>query len=229
MNEFIKKIQTEYNFLEKDDKDKEIGKYLIEFAKIVEKDYPDFDAQFIRNIIYKMGERTRIQILSPLLLTEGEFIYTKPGLSVNTRNSYIQMDVNGIYYTNAYKLVIYNTYHSFTGEVLDLNKINDYVEFIDDKKIYLKSRGILLPYYFTKAYLYQKTIDKHKYIPAPAIKLQTNIITDCKKAFYVVDIYSDSFKTLDSCYDLHIKEDTENKNELEKLGVSYNIQYNIKK
>lgn len=192
---------------------------------ILEKHNIEVNDKFpIRNVLSRINKFLDSEILFPLTLSEGEFLYVKPNLSVNRRNSNIFYDIKGIYYKNAYSVDIVNVYDSFTGEKLLGKDCRDINPLLEDNPIFLKSGNYISNIYFNKAYLHNSTVNKHSYVPAPPINIKVNLLVHNNRFITFIDIHSDSFKSIKSYYNLNltaVKKDSFESKELEPFNINY--------
>lgn len=223
MSKLLDKLNREFEYLREENRNEETGKYLIELVKIVENNEGEVDSNRIRNLLNKMIKIISSEVLIPLTLNEGEFKYIKPGLSVNRRNANIIMDNYGIYYNKAFRTKTEFAYDSFTGKLID---INDCKNLLSDR-IYIRQRFNFTSNYFTKCYLYDKTINKHNFTPRDPITIKTIYLSNEDVTLQFVDYNSSSFKSLASCYKLDYNNDEENIDILEKLGINFNYKLDV--
>ena len=223
MSELLDKLNREFEYLREENRNEETGKYLIELVKIVENNEGEVDSNRIRNLLNKMIKIISSEVLIPLTLNEGEFKYIKPGLSVNRRNANIIMDNYGIYYNKAFRTKVDFAYDSFTGKLVN---INDCKNLLNDR-IYIRQRFNFTSNYFTKCYLYDKTINKHNFTPRDPITIKTIYLSNGDVTLQFVDYNSSSFKSLSSCYKLDYNNDEENIDILEKLGINFNFKLDV--
>lgn len=223
MSELLDKLNREFEYLREENRNEETGKYLIELVKIVENNEGEVDSNRIRNLLNKMIKIISSEVLIPLTLNEGEFKYIRPGLSVNRRNANIIMDNYGIYYDKAFRTKVEFAYDSFTGKLID---INDCKNLLSDR-IYIRQRFNFTSNYFTKCYLYDKTINKHNFTPRDPITIKTIYLSNGDVTLQFVDYNSSSFKSLASCYKLDYNIDNEHTEILEKLGINLNYKLDV--
>ena len=198
-------------------------KVFIECLKVVKTFSPFSNTTTIKRLFSYSINALNTKILSPLTLKEGEFIYFKPGLSVNRRNDNICMDVNGIFNKEGYKTDCVVGYSSFTGETLDIADLKPYKYNVS--KIYLIVGKYITNIYFDRCYLKQKDIEKGNYVPQMPIILPVTIIANSDTGEYIKTIRKDNPKLLQltSVYNLRVEEDTD------KNLENFNINFNYKK
>lgn len=206
--------------------DNYIGYAIVAFLESIKEIKPDATLPYLKSLVNNISKCLNTNILSPLTLNEGEFIYVKPGLSVNRRNPFIFMDLEGIYYEKGYSRVNVLCNNSFTGQTLQRENINiDSIEdYNDDKRIYIIAGRYLTNIYFTKTYLRKETVNKHNYTPSNTIPLNLDIITNNDNSMYIscIRINNPSFRNLSSMYRLNIQEDRNP--DLRQFGVIFNIK-----
>lgn len=226
IDNLIEHFEKEIEYINGVTGDKIVGQNLVEVLKVLKLVSPAFSIIQIKNLFAKFIHCLNTNILSPLTLNEGEFVYVKQGLSLNRRNPFIFMDLEGIYYEKGYSRVNVLCNNSFTGqtlqrEIIDIDSIKDYN---DDKRIYIIAGKYLTNIYFTKTYLRKEVINKHNYTPSATISLNLDIITNSDNSMYIscIRINNPSFRNLSSIYRLNIQEDKNQ--DLKQFGVTFNIK-----
>ena len=176
-----------------------------------------FKMDEIRSILNSAIDYTYRDIIVPLTLTIGEFIFIKPGLSINRRNKRVKMDPVGIYYEDAY--VVSNKYifdaYSDAKVKLDIDNAEQYTDFV-----FLLYGGKITNVAFRKAYIKKSTIEKHSFYPPSSVVLDTAIYTLKNKYIRVARVNS-KFNSLMNFYDLEIKEFDDKY--LMNFGITFNI------
>lgn len=200
------------------------GKDEERLQKIVDVLLPLFEQDYkmdeIRSILNGAIDYTYRTIITPLTLNIGEFIYIKPGLSINRRNNRIKMDPVGIYYEDAYIVSNKNIFDAYTDARIQINfeKVTQYTDFV-----FVLSGGKITNIAFRKAYLKKQTIEKHNFYPASSVALDSAIYV-CQDKFIRVVRVNSKFTSLMTFYDLEFKEF--NDKQLANFGINFNINKN---
>jgi hypothetical protein len=217
----IEHFERELDYLKDKSGDKTFAELFIKLLKLFNK---EDNVSIIKKFLSFSINSINAKVLSPLTLKEGEFIYSKPGLSINRRNDNICMDTNGIFNKEGYKTNCIIGYSSFTGETLDITDLKPYKYNVS--KVYLIAGKYITPVYFDRCYLKQKDIDKGNYIPPMPIILPTTIIANSNTGEYIKTIRKDNPKLLQltSMYNLRVEEDID-KN-LENFNINFNYTKN---
>lgn len=225
INNLIEHFERELQYIENKNGDKIFALAFISCLKFFNS-YPpsnpaiEVDEKTMKKFFAYGTNAINTKVLSPLTLKEGEFIYSKPGLSINRRNNNICMDLNGIFNKEGYKTDCIIGYDSFTGETLDITDLKPYKYNVS--KVYLIAGKHITPVYFDRCYLKQKDIDKGNYVPSLPIVLPVSIIANSNTGEYIKTIRTNNPKLLllTSMYNLRIEEDTD-KN-LENFNINFN-------
>ena len=220
IEELISHFERELEYIKSDSGDNIFGELLIDCLKILSNSSIITSINDIKRFFSFSINTVNTKILSPLTLNEGEFIYVKPGLSVNRRNDNICMDFHGIFNKEGYKTDCVIGYSSFTGEILDITDLKPYKYNVS--KVYLMAGKYITPVYFDRCYLKQKDIDKRHYIPPMPIVLPITIIANSETGEYIKVIRKDNPKLLQltSIYDLRVEEDKDRN--LENFNINFN-------
>ena len=218
IDKLIEHFEKEVEYLKDKNGDNTFALLFIRFLKLC-REYAINVTVFKRFLSY-CTNAINTKVLSPLSLKEGEFIYNKPGLSVNRRNDNICMDLNGIFNKEGYKTDCIVGYSSFTGETLDISDLKPYKYNVS--KIYLMAGKYITPVYFDRCYLKKKDVEKGNYIPPMPIILPITIIANSNTGEYIKTIRKDNPKLLQltSIYDLRVEED--NDRNLENFNINFN-------
>lgn len=198
----------------------------VKVVKIIIEKYPNADRTLLYNIIDRFRDFSATYVFFPLTLREGEFRYERPGISVNRRNNDVVWDNEGMYYKAGFRAKIDKAYNSFTGEEDKLDDKSLYTNPNDKEeegftRIYIKFGKYITNHYFTKCYLRDRLIEKHKFNPKEPLNLNLYAMTFGNKFILVVDSAQFKFRALRSFYDLHYKTD-EDEN-LKKFGITDKI------
>ena len=204
-------------------------KYLKEFIKIVEKDNPDLTRDGFAKVLTGITTINNRGLFLPLTLKEDEFVFKRYGISENIRRSDIKMDPKGIFYENAYNAILLNVIDVRTNTAVDIEKHLDYKFTTDDNRIYIAFGSRLSSYYFTRAYLFNSTIIRGKYFPAPPITIKTNILlADVEKIQFV--FWDDYYvKKLRGYYNICPVKDIVNAPTLMKFNADTEFEYEFRK
>ena len=204
-------------------------KYLKEFIKIVEKDNPDLTRDGFAKVLTGITTINNRGLFLPLTLKEDEFVFKRYGISENIRRSDVKMDPKGIFYENAYNAILLNVIDVRTNTAVDIEKHLDYKFTTDDNRIYIAFGSRLSSYYFTRAYLFNSTIIRGKYFPAPPITIKTNILlADVEKIQFV--FWDDYYvKKLRGYYNICPVKDIVNAPTLMKFNADTEFEYEFRK
>lgn len=218
IDKLIEHFEKEVEYLKDKNGDNTFALLFIRFLKLCREDA--INVNVFKRFLSYCTNAINTKVLSPLSLKEGEFIYNKPGLSVNRRNDNICMDVNGIFNKEGYKTDCIVGYSSFTGETLDISDLKPYKYNVS--KVYLIAGKYITPVYFDRCYLKKKDIEKGNYIPPMPIILPITIIANSNTGEYIKTIRKDNPKLLQltSLYDLRVEED--NDKNLENFNINFN-------
>ena len=225
---FVKHLKTEANqameFYKANGDNKEVdciqasARLLVNLAKYSEY-YHDTN-----RVIKTMSKFIETGLFSPLTLKEGEFIYTKPGLSVNRRFQRIQQDITGIFDTEGYKITDIEYY----DVINNIDTVDEYICNYDKEandepnRIYLSTGGVITDIYFNKCYIKKEDIAIGKYIPKNTFSANVCKVIVNKKYINVVMVKDQSFKRLNQSYALNFTRD--NKEENIRFGITENIE-----
>ena len=224
-NEFIKHIERETNMAILELKD---SQPYIEYAQmlvsLINKGYTE---EQLKQLSVKFHSFFNSKVFVPLNISTGEFRFTRYGLSTNTRVESVKMDLNGIYYEDAYKLTNKFFIDPYTGkQIREIDYFQYKKEYNGDKnRCYINSGGIITNIYFDKAYLHQKTIDNKRFIPTSPIKLNNIVVYKDNIYINVIDINQQAFISLRKFYNLNFQED--NNKDLSKFCVKFNIKKDV--
>lgn len=218
IDNLIEHFEKEVEYLKNKNGDNTFALLFIRFLKLCREDA--INVTVFKRFLSYCTNAINTKVLSPLSLKEGEFIYNKPGLSVNRRNDNICMDLNGIFNKEGYKTDCIVGYSSFTGETLDISDLKPYKYNVS--KIYLMAGKYITPVYFDRCYLKKKDVEKGNYIPPMPIILPITIIANSNTGEYIKTIRKDNPKLLQltSIYDLRVEED--NDRNLENFNINFN-------
>lgn len=182
--------------------------------------YPEASTQNLSYLCECFQRFLSSRVLFPLTLNEGEFIFQEPGLSVNRRNPFVKWNTEGIYYEKAYKGTVIFAYDSFTG---DRTSITDNMTFYGntENRIYIKTGKYLTNIYFDLCYIYETTINSHKFTPANPVALPLYAMVYKDNFILFVNNNEKKLHSLKSLYDVRLKHDTDEY--LKNFGITNKI------
>lgn len=191
----------------------------LQFLHFATNMYPEASTQNLSYLCECFQRFLSSRVLFPLTLAEGEFIFQEPGISVNRRNPFIKWTVEGIYYEKAYKGNVIFAYDSFTG---NRTIISDTMNFYGNpNRIYIKTGKYLTNIYFDLCYIYQTTIDSHKFTPANPVMLPLYAMVYKDNYILFVNNNEKKLASLKSLYDVRFKQDSDEY--LKNFGITNKI------
>lgn len=228
-SELVKHIKSEANYSIKlqEEKGESIRKDDVERAAIGLLRLTEFTENYtdLRAIVNRMNDFLRFGIFSPLTLTEGEFVYTKPGLATNRRNPYVHRDLTSVYYDLAYRKIIGEYYDAKNN--INYPKMADNMDYLTpfftggEQRVYIIKGATLTNIYFDKAYMKDISFS-NGWFPKPAIEIP--VIRYFIDNYYIdfCNFYHVSINKLRTSFKLHVVQD--DNEELKTFGVTFNIK-----
>ena len=228
-SELVKHIKAEANYSMKlqEEKGESIRQDDVERAAIgllhlteITEGYTDLKA-----IVNRMNDFLRFGMFSPLTLTEGEFVYVKPGLATNRRNPYVHKDLTSVYYDLAYRKVIGEYYDAKNN--INYPKMADNMDYLiplftgEEDRTYIIKGTTLTNIYFDKAYMRDVSFS-NGWFPKPAIEIP--VIRYFMDNYYIdfCNFHHVSVNKLRTSFKLHVVQD--DNEELKTFGVKFNIK-----
>lgn len=218
LEDLINHFNKEFQYIS-EDRNKDKQELFLQFLKLLNNKNPNLNIEGIKSILNEFTRYLNSNVFVPLTLNEGEFIYTGKNEATNIRTPYVKMDTSGIYYEKAYRTAIVSIYSSFTGEQIYDNTIIPY-----NNRIYLVSGKFLTNVYFDKAYVRQRTIDCHMFIPYATIPVKIEAVAYNNQYITYINTLDNKFSVLKNYYDLKFKRDEDKF--LENFNCNFNIQIN---
>lgn len=228
-SEFIRHLKTEANYAIQIQKDKgeSIRQNDIVCAVKGLETLANFSEQYtdIRAYLNRMTDFMRFGVFSPLTLSEGEFVYKRPGLAINRRNPYVCKDLISIFYTLAFKKELCEYYDARNN--INYPKSAENMDFLiplftgGENRIYIIKGTTLTNIYFDKAYIKDFNLI-NGWFPRPSIEIQ--IIRYFIDNYYIdfCNFHAAAVNKLRTSYKLHVIED--NDESLKLFGVKFNIK-----
>lgn len=228
-SEFIRHLKTEanYSIQIQEEKGESVRKNDIVVAVKAIETLADYSENYtdLRAYINRMTDFIRFGAFSPLTLSEGEFIYKKPGLAVNRRNPYVYKDLTSIFYELAYRKVICEYYDAKNN--INYPKMTNNMDYLipfftgDENRIYIIKGTTLTNIYFDKAYMRDVSLIDG-WFPKPAIEIP--IIRYFIDNYYIdfCNFHAAAVNKLRTSYKLHVVED--DNEELKIFGIKFNIK-----
>lgn len=181
--------------------------------------YKGYDYNQIKVVLNKAINFLNRQVIIPLNLSIGEFVYTSYNLSTNRRNNAVKMNSVGIFYENAYVNNYVNAFDSYTDARLPIEYLKERTPYKD--YTFIMSGGKITNNAFKICYLKQETVKKKSFYPANPIKLDTRAYIHKNEYISVIRFNNPKFKALQQLYDVQIE--TINDEYLKHFGVTFNI------
>lgn len=228
-SEFIRHLKTEANYAMQieESKGESIRKNDIACAVKCLQTLAKYSENYtdIRAYLNKAVDFIRFGMFSPLTLSEGEFVYKKPGLAVNRRNPYICKDLTSVYYELAYRPIICEYYDAEKN--INYPKMAEGLDYLipffkgDMPRVYIIKGTTLTNIYFDIAYLRDISFI-NGFFPKPAIEIPIIRYFIGDKYIDFCNFHAAAVNKLRTMFKLHVVEDTNE--ELKQFGIKFNIR-----
>lgn len=228
-SEFIRHLKTEANYAIQIQKDKgeSIRQNDIICAVKGLETLANFSEQYtdIRAYLNRMTDFMRFGVFSPLTLSEGEFIYKRPGLAINRRNPYVCKDLTSVFYELAYSKDLKEYYDAKNN--INYPKMAENMNYLTpfftggEQRIYIIKGTTLTNIYFDRAYMRDISFI-NGWFPKPAIEIP--IIRYFIENRYIdfCNFHEASVNKLRTSYKLRVVEDINE--DIKLFGVKFNIK-----